>query len=277
MDNERRGVAMTDSGDSGWHTFVRTVKHVVPSGARRPLKRAASYIPRHLIGTITSVETSEPAVALTFDDGPHPLQTPQFLDILEAHGARGTFFLLGYMAERYPELVARIRRGGHAIGNHSWNHPSFPAVCAGERRRQIRACARALGEVDTRLFRPPYGDQTMLTRLDPMWLGWDVVTWSITGTDWRGDLAEPIAERILSRLQPGSIVLLHDALFRYEDVRYTSRDATLQALAVVLETASSQYRFVTVPELLRLGRANREIWIQPGQADYLARLKNGET
>ncbi|MFL6646979.1 MAG: polysaccharide deacetylase family protein [Sulfurifustaceae bacterium] len=244
---------------------------------RRPLKRVASYIPRHLIGTVTSVETTEPAIAFTFDDGPHPRQTPQFLDTLESRGARGTFFLLGYMAERYPELVARIRRGGHAIGNHSWNHPSFPAISAAERRRQIRACGRALGEIKPALFRPPYGDQTVLTRLDPLWLGWEVITWSISGTDWRGDGADSIAGRILTCLRPGSIVLLHDALFRYEDVRYTSRDATLKALTVVLDTAASQYRFVTVPELLRLGRPNRELWIQPGQADYLARLKSGET
>jgi peptidoglycan/xylan/chitin deacetylase (PgdA/CDA1 family) len=216
-------------------------------------------------------------VALTFDDGPNPLETPQVLHVLETHGARGTFFLLGQCAQRYPDLVARILRGGHAIGNHSWDHPSFPAIKASERRRQIRECGRALGDARVKLFRPPYGDQTVASRLDPLWLGWEVVAWSISGTDWRGDGAGTIAERILRDLHPGSIVLLHDALFRYEDARFVPRAATIAALSTVLQAAAGRFRFVTVPELLRLGEPNRELWIQPGKADYVAGLKSGET
>lgn len=271
---------LTIEHENGLRQALRSIKRATPPGWRRRLRRAqraGSYLPRQLLGTITGVKTEEPAVALTFDDGPHPVQTPQFLEVLEAHGARGTFFLLGESVRRYPELLARIVRGGHAIGNHSWDHPSFPAISARERRRQIRECWRVLGGVHPKLFRPPYGDQTLFSRLDPLWLGWKVVTWSISGTDWRGDNAENIAARILQGLRPGSIVLLHDALFRYEDDRFVSREATLGALALVLESAADRYRFVTVPELLRLGRPQREFWVQPGRADYLATLKSGET
>lgn len=271
---------MTTEPRIGLRNIGRSIKRAVPPSMRRALRRtqrAASYLPRQLLGTITSVKTDEPVIALTFDDGPHPVQTPQFLEILEAHGARGTFFLLGQSAERYPELVKRIAAGGHAIGNHSWDHRSFPALEGRERRRQIRACAAVLAPITSaRIFRPPYGNQTMLSRLDPLWLGWDVVTWNICGNDWRGEAAEEIAERIISALRPGSIVLLHDRLFQYEDARYTSREATLGAVRKVLEAGAGRYRFVTVPELLQYGRPQREFWVQPGQADYLAGLKSGE-
>src|SRR5262245_56809812 len=77
------------------------------------------------LGSIVRVATHEPAIALTFDDGPHPEETPRVLEILERHGARGTFFMVGKSARRYPEVVARAAEGGHALANHSWDHPSF--------------------------------------------------------------------------------------------------------------------------------------------------------
>ncbi len=264
-----------DRRAAGGRTWLRSVKRATPVNVKRlwrRVERAASYLPRQCLGTITHVHTHEPLVALTFDDGPHPATTPRFLELLEGHGARGTFFLIGKLAQRYPQLVARIVGGGHALGNHSWDHPSFPAIPARERRRQIRAWAAAVGATPPKLFRPPYGDQTLASRLDPLWLGWKVVTWNVTANDWHGDSAEQIASRVLERLRPGSIVLLHESLFRYEDARYAAREAVLQALAAVLGTAGGRYRFVTVPELLRAGRANRELWIQPGRADYLATL-----
>src|SRR5437762_10836162 len=107
-------------GLRGFRGLMHAAKYSVPRRWRRQLRRAqraVSYVPRQLLGTITSVHTDVPAVALTFDDGPSPVSTPQVLEVLEAHGARATFFLLGRCAERHPDLVARIVRGGHAIGN----------------------------------------------------------------------------------------------------------------------------------------------------------------
>lgn len=239
----------------------------------RRTQRALSFAPRQILGTLTHVETDEPAVALTFDDGPDPRWTPRFLEVLEARGARGTFFLLGLSARRYPELVARMKAGGHCIGNHSWDHPSFPAISGRERRRQIDACAAALGDDHAWLFRPPYGNQTMRTRLGMWGTGWKVVTWNINAGDWTGCSAQSIADRVFGALRPGSIVLLHEALVHYEHEGCVSREATLEAVAMVLDKMSGRYRFVTVPELVRLGRANYELWIQPGNADYLARLQ----
>src|SRR6478735_7834989 len=83
-------------------------------------------------GVITHVDTTEAVVALTFDDGPHPQWTPRLLDLLDRHGAKATFFMVGEMAMRHPDLVDRVISAGHAIGNHSWNHPSFPAVTSSQ-------------------------------------------------------------------------------------------------------------------------------------------------
>jgi peptidoglycan/xylan/chitin deacetylase (PgdA/CDA1 family) len=90
----------------------------------RALRRAGGAIVRQAVSTITHVSTNEPLAALTFDDGPDPLYTPRVLEILQKHRAQATFFMVGQTALRHPDLVQLVARGGHAIGNHSWDHPS---------------------------------------------------------------------------------------------------------------------------------------------------------
>ncbi|MGH8754891.1 MAG: polysaccharide deacetylase family protein [Burkholderiales bacterium] len=124
-----------------------------------------------MIGTITHVSTSDAVAALTFDDGPHPEFTRRLLDILDRYQARATFFIVGRSAQRYPELVKRIAQAGHALGNHSWDHPSFPYISRRERRLQIRACAKAIHPYGLKLFRPPYGNQSIASRLDALCIG----------------------------------------------------------------------------------------------------------
>ncbi|MBD9235884.1 MAG: polysaccharide deacetylase family protein, partial [Alistipes onderdonkii] len=100
-------------------------------------------------------------VALTFDDGPDPEQTPRVLDTLREHGVRATFFLIGSKAELHPEIVRRMAAEGHAIGIHTWSHsPGFPMRRSGAMAADILRCRESLREitgVETDLFRPPYG------------------------------------------------------------------------------------------------------------------------
>lgn len=257
-------------------TLRQRLRSRVPGAAvdvYRAARRAASYVPRQVLGSITRVRTEEPAVAITFDDGPDPRSTPRYLEALERHGARGTFFLIGRSVQRYPDLVQRIRAGGHAIGNHSWDHPSFPAISAAARREQLELCAAAIGPITPRLFRPPYGNQTWLTRLEPFWFGWQVIAWDVCANDWQGDSAEVMADRVIGGLRPGSIVLMHDSLYKFEQPEFAVRDVSIRTLTLVLERMQDRFRFVTVPELLRLGRPQRELWYQPGDIGYLARLQ----
>jgi peptidoglycan-N-acetylglucosamine deacetylase len=81
-----------------------------------------------VLGIVVSVDVDGPLAALTFDDDPHPDSTPRVLDVLQRHGARATFFLVGRAARRHPELVERIVAGGHAIGHHTLDHVSLPGL-----------------------------------------------------------------------------------------------------------------------------------------------------
>ena len=94
--------------------------------ARRGIAATAA-----VLGSLIRVSTTEPVIALTFDDGPHPVDTPALLEVLARHRARATFFLVGKSAARHPELVARIVAEGHAVGGHTWDHPSLPTLPAG--------------------------------------------------------------------------------------------------------------------------------------------------
>lgn len=225
--------------------------------AKEWVKRVISFA-TWPVGSLVRVATREPAIALTFDDGPHPRDTPAVLEILERHGARGTFFLVGKRAAEHPQVVARILAGGHALANHSWDHPSFRQVRGGFRRAQIRWCAETLaGQGGDRLFRPPYGEQGIGARLDAALCGHSVVAWDVVAEDWRDDPAEVLVQRVMRRLRRGSIVLFHDTLYRTTDERFHDRSPMRQALEILLSRLSPHYRFVTVPELLRLGRAVR--------------------
>jgi peptidoglycan/xylan/chitin deacetylase (PgdA/CDA1 family) len=210
------------------------------------------------LGSLIRVATREPAIALTFDDGPDPQETPRVLDVLERHGARGTFFQVGKSVERYPEIVARAAAAGHALANHSWDHPSFRQIRGSYRRAQIRWCGEALApHGGTRLFRPPFGEQSLASRLDALRCGHRVVCWDVVAEDWRDDPADVLVARVMRRLRRGSIVLFHDTLYKADAERYRDRAPMQEALEILLDRLAGSFRFVTVPELLRLGRPVR--------------------
>lgn len=205
-------------------------------------------------GVTTRVATRHAVAALTFDDGPDPEWTPRLLEILERHGARGTFFMVGKSAARWPEVVARVAAGGHALANHTWDHPSLPTLRGRYRRRQIRWCEEALAPHGVKLFRPPYGHITPAAQLDARLLGYRAVTWSAVAEDWLDDPAETLVERVERRLEPGAIALFHDRLYTTVDERFSDRRPTLLAVEMLLERWAGRLRFTTVPELLSLGR-----------------------
>ena len=239
---------------------------------QRLARRLVGPSARRLLGTITHVSTVEPAVALTFDDGPTPDTTPRLLALLERYGARATFFMVGEAALRHPDLVRQVAERGHAIGNHSWDHPALTVLAGRHRRRQISACQLALGPHGHRLFRYPYGLQSLRARLDAFWLGFEVIQWNVSPGDWCEIDPHAIANRIVAGIRPGSIVVLHDGLYdrgqpglgvTLDRLPVVDRGAMLRAVEIVLQQVSHQYRFVTVPELLRLGRPERPILCRP--------------
>lgn len=233
-------------------------------------RKALGTVAKHTIGTITHVATKDCVAALTFDDGPHPDYTPLLLDILERYGAHATFFMVGEAVCKYPELVRRVAEAGHAIGNHSWDHQPLPLLKRRERRAQIQACARAIARYGgLRLFRPPYGQQTIASRLDALLLRHQLITWNCSVGDWCENNSDRLADALRREVKPGSIILLHDALYdkgkpklgpQPDRLPVTDREPMLRALEEFLAKCDSRFRFVTIPELLRCGRPQRVNW-----------------
>lgn len=241
--------------------------------AQRLLLDAAAW---SMFGAITHVSTKDPVVALTFDDGPHPDYTPRLLDILKKQQARATFFMVGEAAQRHPQIVQGVAQEGHAIGNHSWDHPSFPLISSQERRAQIRACDKAIAPYGERLFRPPYGTQNFASQLDAVLLGYQIVTWDVSPGDWRSGDAVSIAGHIERRVKPGSIIVLHDRLFDAVDEAYFDREPLLETVRIFLHRLGSRFRFITVPELLRHGKPQRRIWFKEANVEFLNKLLRQE-
>jgi peptidoglycan/xylan/chitin deacetylase (PgdA/CDA1 family) len=252
-------------------TYDRIRKHIITQYSVKLGRRALRAVTRGVMGSITHVVTTEPIAALTFDDGPHPDYTPRLLEILERHQARGTFFMLGKVARQYPELLQRMAQAGHVIGNHSWDHALLPRLTAYERRQQVRACTKALAPYGERLFRPPYCEQSVASRFDLLCLRHKVVMFSCEAGDWWDPDAPRMAESLVKRVQPGSIILLHDAIRPHPSPKmrpqtdrspHFDREAMLETVDMFLTRVGQRFRFVTIPELLRNGRPQRKSWYQ---------------
>jgi peptidoglycan/xylan/chitin deacetylase (PgdA/CDA1 family) len=152
--------------------------------------------------------------ALTFDDGPHPVHTPQVLEILGRHRVKASFFLVGEHALRAPELVRRIAQEGHCVASHTFSHRELPTLSRDELSHELMACREVLSQltgIDTPLVRPPRGrlDTRSLVRLK-RW-GYRLVHWSKTYSDYRQDGSSPLLARIRALgLEPRDIALFHD-------------------------------------------------------------------
>jgi peptidoglycan/xylan/chitin deacetylase (PgdA/CDA1 family) len=194
-------------------------------------------------------------IALTYDDGPNPEQTPRLMEILARHDARATFFLIGKWAEREPELVRELAAAGHALGNHTHNHPRMPFISDRAATEELRRCREAVesagvrfSEVDGEmLMRPPYGSRRPGTLRTARAEGYVPVTWSVTCYDWRRGATERKIARRAGRATGGDVILLHDG----SDVGPAAdRSDSVAATEETLRTLTAQgYAFVSIPEL----------------------------
>ena len=191
-------------------------------------------------------------VALTFDDGPHPVTTRAVLAILREHDVRATFFLLGHKVEAYPDVVREIHAAGHGIGIHGYTHNRlFSLRSAGYTQRQIRrtreAIERACG-VRSALFRPPIGFASALTFLGSEREGTSIVAWSVRSLDGiRAAVPTKVAERVIAHLSDGAIVLLHDSA-EHDDFTPAAISALPRIITAIRERQLSAVR---VDELMR--------------------------
>jgi len=158
---------------------------------------------------------SRPEVALTFDDGPDPRTAGPLLALLEEHGAPAAFFVVGRRAEAHPEAIRALLAAGHELGNHSHTHdPLLAARSVGRIRGEVQGCQRALAAHGVRplAYRPPVGITSPPLRGVLRGLGLRCVCFSCRPLDFGNRRMRNLAGRVLSRVRPGDVVLLHDAL-----------------------------------------------------------------
>lgn len=194
---------------------------------------------------------SKREVALTFDDAPDETFTPIILDILKQKDVKATFFLVGYRIEKYPDVVKRIVREGHAIGNHSYNHPDFLTLSHTDFWNQIGRTDELIesytGFTPT-IVRPPYGN---INDKQLEWLASHkrvVVNWNVDSLDWKGLDAEQVTNNILLNVTPGSIILQHSGTGDGGDL-----SGTIHALPTIIDKLKKDgYKLVTVQEMLEV-------------------------
>jgi peptidoglycan/xylan/chitin deacetylase (PgdA/CDA1 family) len=153
-------------------------------------------------------------IALSFDDGPDPVSTPYFLDLLAARGVTATFFLLGAYAVQEPSLVRDIAEADHEVAVHGWSHECLalvpPRRLAGELARTREVLEEITG-TPVRWYRPPYGVLTAAGLWAARRAGLQTVLWSAWGVDWSaGATPTTIVHRVSRVVRPGGTVLLHD-------------------------------------------------------------------
>jgi peptidoglycan/xylan/chitin deacetylase (PgdA/CDA1 family) len=187
---------------------------------------------------VRSFDTTEPEVWLTIDDGPSVAHTTAFLDLLDRFHARATFFLIGQHAEQCPHLVTEILTRGHEISNHTHTHPggSFWFAGPGRIAAEIDLCAqflRTAPDRPARFFRAPAGLKNIFVHPELDRRDLRLIGWTVRGLDTvRRDPAQ-VASRIVERIKPGSIVLLHEGQRSEKDPQFNVRclELTLSRLA----------------------------------------------
>lgn len=198
---------------------------------------------------IPKVNTSEKVVALTFDDGPTTTATDQILAILAEQNVKATFFVIGAELERNLDHGKKIVAAGHELGNHSYSHARMIFVTPSFVKQEIESTDKLIrdaGHQGEIFFRPPYGKKLFalpyyLSRNHRRTITWDVEPESYPEIDASAD---KIAEHVLSKTRPGSIIILH--------VMYPNRVESMKAVKKIVEGLKAQgYSFQTVSELIQ--------------------------
>lgn len=203
------------------------------------------YLPENKeLQSVNAVVTEEipesKKIALTFDDGPHPIYTCQLLDVLEREQIPATFFLLGQNIEEHEEIVKDIARRGHLIGNHTWHHVQITSLSLEHACEEVERTNRLIEELtgeQTEYVRPPFGtwNKELEAALDMI-----PVMWTIDPLDWTTENVDEIVNLVVKNVGENDIILMHD-----------SYKSTVQAVERLIGLLRAEgYEFVTVDEVI---------------------------
>lgn len=196
--------------------------------------------------SFSRVPVSGNYIAITFDDGPHPQNTPRLLDMLAKRNIKATFYVIGRSVDLHPGVLRRTVAEGHEIGNHSHTHRLLSKLGDTEVRQEMQRCQDAIGRaagVRPRTMRPPYGG--LLQRQREMIhneFGYPTILWSVDPLDWKRPGPSVVASRILSGTSAGGIVLAHDLHSQTVDAMPATLDGLLKR----------GFKFVTVSQLIAM-------------------------
>lgn len=185
-------------------------------------------------------ELQEKKIAITFDDGPHPVYTEKLLDGLKERDVKATFFVLGQNAEKYPEIIERMKEEGHIIGNHTYTHIQLRSGNRSQFRDELVLTNETISGItgeEVQYVRPPYGtwDKKLEEELNMF-----PVLWNVDPNDWCTGNADKVTKAIVNKARENSVILLHDC---YQ----SSVDAALASIDILTERG---FEFVTVEEIL---------------------------
>ena len=223
------------------------------SGLRNPDIDLPKSFPADIAVTHRRVRTTQPYIAMTFDDGPHPQNTPRLLDMLRERNIKATFYVIGKSVNMYPEIVRRMVAEGHEVGNHTWTHRNLTGLSNASIRTEmdrtrdviVSACG-----VEPLTMRPPYG---ALRESQRTWIfkeyAYPTIMWDVDPKDWQRPGVSVVTSRILDKTRNGSIVLAHDL-----------HKPTVDAMPGTLDGLLKRgFQFVTVSQLLSLSVSPNDV------------------
>jgi len=226
-----------------WQSLLGHLSHTLA------IERMGPWLTRRILW---SVPTADKVVALSFDDGPHPDFTPAILDILSRHDIPATFFLIGRHVRQQPHLARRLAAGPHELANHTFNHRVLPMLRDRAVLHEIRHADQMIRDTtgrSPRLLRPPMGlfSRRVVDLIEGS--GYQTVIGDVYPRDPNLPGQERIYRRVMQRVRPGSIIILHDG----GNTRRVDRRQTVWAAErIIAQLLSQHYRFVTISDLVAL-------------------------
>lgn len=194
---------------------------------------------------IAGTKTDQKVVALTFDHSWGNKFTPSILDTLKQNDIRVTFFIMGPWAQKYPDVAKRMVADGHEIASHGYRHENYGDMSpewVKEDIQKSQALIKEVTGVEPRLIRPPNGHYSQKSLKATDELGYKTIIWNVDSLDWKNPGRDVIIERVMKRVKPGAIILLHAS---------DTPVQTADALPILLEKLKAEgYKIVTVSELL---------------------------
>jgi peptidoglycan-N-acetylglucosamine deacetylase len=201
--------------------------------------------------TFTGVPRETKQIALTYDDGPNDPHTLRLLEVLAKHDVHATFFLIGRYVKQHPDIVRKIAKAGHIIGNHTFTHPLLIFKSQSKIREEIIKCRAAIQDAvgeHSDLFRPPFGGRRPAVLRIAREMKLQPVMWNVPGYDWKASTAKAIEKEVSRQIRGGDVILLHDGGHR--QMGWDRSQTVIATDHLITRYKSEGFAFVTISEMM---------------------------